>query len=261
MGTPAAIPEFYSKLPTPDLEEDHHENRLRSFPSYGQCGHTVATAPRVSARPPADHVGEGFGAGSGRAPVLLSLRPREPTPRHAPAIAREERSALSNAVPITGDIIVLLAGRQMRFDNEVGKARQLIARLQDGTSRDADSDHSPTFALPFRDTREVLTHAVKLNVDAQAPVQRAPADDASSVMTASAPMCRSTQVDVSQDKRRVMSDLSNTCVISALLGGFASMGLTIDMARLRAGHNAQSDLIRQTGLLLWLITFTSAHVW
>ena len=82
MGTPAAIPEFYSKLPKPELEEDHdhHDHALpptvsaATLPSYGQCGRTVVTAPRVSARPPADHVGEGFGAGSGRAPVLSTRR-------------------------------------------------------------------------------------------------------------------------------------------------------------------------------------------
>ena len=66
MGTPAAIPEFYSKLPKPELEEDHdhHDHALpptvsaATLPSYGQCGRTVVTAPRVSARPPADHVGD-----------------------------------------------------------------------------------------------------------------------------------------------------------------------------------------------------------
>ena len=246
MGRPEPIPEFYSQLPAPDseLEEDHAPPR--SFPSYSQ--RNVATTPRVSMRSPGG-TEEGVGAGSGRAPVLLSLRPREPTLRYAAATAQEERSALSSAVPITGDIIVLLAERQMRFENEVTKARQLIARLE-------DSDKIPTFASPraFEDTREVLTHAAKFNI-------QPPTDDASSVKNERAQMCRSTQVDVGKDKRRAMSDLSNTCVTSALLGGFATGGLKIDLSHLGAGHNAESEIIRQTGLLLWLITFTSAHVW
>ena len=62
------------------------------------------------------------------------------------------------------------------------------------------------------------------------------------------------------DRDRMMNDLANTGVVAALFGGFSLANMQIDLSAYGAGKDGTSELVRQTGLMLWFISFVSAHV-